>query len=66
MRDYLFGQVHAEAAHFQVNYRLNEKCKRCIFEVLIPKEFGLKVMSMKYSDFSRWNPVVAFQAEVLS
>jgi hypothetical protein len=24
------------------------------------------VMSMKYSDFSRWNPVAAFQTEVLS
>jgi hypothetical protein len=30
------------------------------------REFGLKVMSMKYSDFSRWNSVAAFQPEVLS
>ena len=35
-------------------------------EGFISEEFGLKVMSMKYSDFSRWNPVAAFQTEVLS
>jgi hypothetical protein len=39
---------------------------RLFDEGFIYEEFGLKVMSMKYSDSSRWNPVAAFQIEVFS
>jgi hypothetical protein len=31
-----------------------------LFDEFISEEFGLKVMSIKYSDSSHWNPVAAF------
>jgi hypothetical protein len=39
---------------------------RLFDEGFISEEFRLKVMSMKHSDFSRWNSVADFQTEVLS
>jgi len=48
-------------------YALAGKYSTCgIDEALISEEFGLKVMSLKDSDSSHWNPVAAFQVEVLS
>lgn len=51
----------------RLNVTSHPQKHHCLFdEEFISEEFGLKVMSMKYSDFSRWNPVAAFQIEVLS